>query len=129
MDHTRGEKRLREQKVRSTSVGFSSDGDGFEDVEAIESRTDNHARYLWMPMHLFDIFLSLMDEKQLGRNTLQLSLRVCVPRRSVFGIFLNGQVPYSDLVVRTRSDKGTVFGGVPLDRCNWRFVPVEYCYW
>lgn len=80
-------------------------------------------------MHLFDVFLSLMDEKQLGRDILQLSLHVCVPRRSVFGIFLNGQVPYCDLVVRTRSNKSTVFFGVPFDGCNGRFVPVEYSHW
>ena len=80
-------------------------------------------------MHLLDIFLSLMDEKQLGRDILQLGLRVCVSRRYVFGIFLNGQVPYCDLVIRTRSNKGTVFCGVPLDRCNWRFVPVERSHW
>jgi hypothetical protein len=80
-------------------------------------------------MHLFDVFLTLVDEKQLGRDILQLSLRVCVTRRGVFGIFLNGQVPYCDLVVRTRSNKGTIFFGVPFDGCNWRFVPVEYSHW
>ena len=92
MDHTRaGEQTtVREEKVRSISVAVYLDRDGFEDVEAIESRADDHARYLWMPMHLLDIFLSLMDEKQLGRDILQLGLCVCVPRRYVFGIFLNG---------------------------------------
>lgn len=118
-----------DQRHRTNPSTFNSDGDGFKDIEPIESRADDHTRYLWVPMHLFDVFLSLVDEKQLRRHILQLSIRICVPRRNVFGIFFNGQVPYCDLVVRTRGDKGTVLCGVPFDGCNCRFMPVECSHW
>lgn len=74
-------------------------------------------------MDFFDIFLALMDEKQLRRH-LATTGRCLIHRgpRLVI-ILLDTKVPKGNLVVGTRSGKYRIFGGMPLNGSDGCVMP------
>lgn len=97
--------------------------DSLEDIKRIRRRADNHTRDLGMPMQLFNILLSLVDEQQLGWDGGDVF--VCRSDGCLVLIGLDGQVPQGELVVGARGGKDGRVGGVPFDGCYRGGMPLE----
>lgn len=76
-----------------------------------------------MPVHFLDVRLSLMDEQQLWWQLIKILV-------IVGGIVsLDCKVPQRYLVVRAGCGEHSAVGRMPLHRCDWRGVVLEYGNW
>lgn len=82
-----------------------------------------------MPVDFFDVFLALVDKKELRRYfpTTRWRLIHWCPRLIV--ILLDAEIPEGDLIVCPGSGKYRIFGGMPLDGSDWRVVPRKSSDW
>ena len=67
----RGMRSFRKEAGDLRNRAPSSHADGLEDVDSVQSGGDHHAGNLRMPMNLFNLFLSHVNEQELRRDLVQ----------------------------------------------------------
>lgn len=92
-----------------------------EDVEPWQSCGDHHAGDLRVPVDLLDLWLTLVQEQELGRQVLH-SLHPG-PRVTWF----HRQIPLADHVVRSGGGEHARVRGAPLHRGDGGAVLLEVC--
>lgn len=105
------------------SLHLSSSADGLEDVKAVSSCRQYHSGDLRVPVNFLDVLLTLMNEQKLRRHDdsgFSHVLRCCF-----FVVSFDTEIPEGDGVVCTGGGEDGSVGRVPLDRGDWRFVPIE----
>ena len=78
-------------------------------------------------MHFFDIFLSLMNEKELRGHLFSSSKRVVHPQN--LGVLFHSQIPKRDLIISARRSENRIFCWMPFNRGDGLLVPSKVGDW
>jgi hypothetical protein len=107
-----------------------AEGEGAEDVEAVEGGTNDDSGDLRVPVHFLDLLLTLMHKQELRGHVLEpLALALVLREERLVLVQLDGEVPQRHLVVCSSGGERRRFCRVPFDRGDGRGVPVERRDW